>query len=875
MKSETYLAHTVNADDDHPARQQLLCDHLRESADLAQKAGQAFGLPTACYLAGLLHDAGKYTAEFQDYLIRATNGDPTVHRGQVTHSTAGAWLIWQLGQSDPDQLQKVSELIANAIMSHHARSPKDFIDPLTPASPTSFPERLLLTSENNPAEERAELESVAQRVYDNICSRNALLDLLKTAAHELVLATEDAADQDIYFQQMVIFSALIDADRTNTMLFEMDKTKIGPDNKAVLRQVQAAFENHLTVLQHGSESKTPINQLRAHLSQESVDFATKPTGIYRLCIPTGGGKTFCSMRFALEHARLNHKDKVIFIEPYTTIIEQNAQVFRDILTQSEQPELADLVVEHHSNLVPDEKSADGESDNQTNADIIAAQARAERTQLIRDNWSGPILFTTSVAFLNAIFGSGTKNTRHFHNLANAVIIFDEIQALPVKTLQLFTAAINYLVNYANTTSVLCTATQPALDELPNTPDFNQTPEIIPDYREMEPQFTRVTIHDQSRMGNDYETTDIADFVDDLLTGTATLAAHNNVLVILNTKRSVQSVFVELKERHPDSANTLIYHLSTNMCPQHRLDLLNGTKKPDIATTNSGDDETNSLQPDSIGIKEKLKSNPKGQKIIVVTTPLIEAGVDISFEAVVRSMIGIASIVQAAGRCNRNGEKTQGDVYLINPSDKLEHITEQQMPELGCGRTVAASLLRAKVAKRGKSPNVLLTTDFQHLFFERFYRRLSKKTDKNYTAYRVKDSTHNLFGLLANRESFQPPLKVMLKDTICPQYIANNFEMIDTFATDSIIIPYNSEAQAIISTLIGENRPDYETLRNLLQRVQRYTVKVSPYILKSLVDNKQALPIIDFNLFYLSAAIKNYDADYGLKLDATELNDFIF
>jgi len=295
-------------------------------------------------------------------------------------------------------------------------------------------------------------------------------------------------------------------------------------------------------------------------------------------------------------------DRVFYIVPYITIIDQNADKVRDILERANERDK--VVLEHHSNLTPEQET--------------------HRHNLLAENWDSPIVFTTQVQFLETLFGSGTRDARRMQQLANSVIIFDEVQTIPIKITHLFTTALRFLVHDCGATVVLCTATQPPFDNLENTyRELKITPEqhIIQNEPELFKQLKRVEVHDE-RKPSGLTNAEIADLVE------CALQEKGSVLIVVNTRASAQALYKEIKGRQLCAAT---YHLSTNMCPAHRMDVLENKIKP------------------------KLKAN---EPVICVSTQLIEAGVDIDFGAVIRALAGLDSIAQSAGRCNRHGMREE-------------------------------------------------------------------------------------------------------------------------------------------------------------------------------------------------------------------------
>ena len=311
--------------------------------------------------------------------------------------------------------------------------------------------------------------------------------------------------------------------------------------------------------------------------------------------------------------------------PYTTIIDQNAKVVRSILENNEQQPVTSgklIVLEHHSNLTPERDTW--------------------QSKLLSENWDAPIVYTTVVQFLETLFAAGTRGTRRMHHLANTVIIFDEIQSIPIRTVHLFNNAINFLVKQCKSTVVFCTATQPLLNEVDvrkGAVELSVNHQIMPDISKLFKDLQRVEVDDKRKTGG---------WSEDDVTNEAQHELENtgSVLIIVNTKTQAREIYKRCKQITGE-----IIHLSTSMCPAHRMDALDK-------------------------VKECLNlDNPK--PVVCVSTQLIEAGVDVDFGSVIRYLAGLDSIAQAAGRCNRNGLRQTGRVIVVNPAnenlDKLPDI----------------------------------------------------------------------------------------------------------------------------------------------------------------------------------------------------------
>ncbi len=639
LSNERVFAH--NSPD---GRKQLLSEHLLQVSRRSRQLAAKLNLPHAGELIGLLHDLGKATVTFQDYLLsydKTTDIEPQDElRGKIDHSTAGAQIIGrELAAGKKDRLaQELASLLASPIMSHHS----GLIDCVAPNGEDRFARRMKKRDEETRAGEA--WRTVDREVRDRaeaLLHEPAMREELRRAAKRALHGEGNQESVDRHYQQLglmvrLLFSCLIDADRTDTADFERP-------GSVTLRQ-KAPFADWGALL-GGLEqtlAKMPIegevNRIRRDVSEACARAAMRSSGTYRLTVPTGGGKTLAALRFALRHAEsrangLAPVEHVLFVSPYISIVEQNAAVVRQILEpQGMSP--GSVVLEHHSNLGVDETPGGREN---------------WRRKVLTENWDAPVVFTTMAQLLESLFGGGTRAVRRLHAMARAVIVFDEAQTLPVKLLHLFNNAMNYLARECGTTVLLCTATQPRLHDLAAergalrlAPDA----EVIDDVAGLFRSLRRYTVVDDTERPGGWTQANVAE------AACAMAQERGSCLVVLNTKKDVREVFQQCREKLPGA---LCVHLSTAMCPAHRA---------------------RSLQ----GLKEHLVTQTAGKNtapILCVSTNLIEAGVDIDFATVVRDLAGLDSLAQAAGRCNRHGRRPQGGrvllVRLPDPPAQLEDV----------------------------------------------------------------------------------------------------------------------------------------------------------------------------------------------------------
>lgn len=451
MDSPRFIAHHKQGESS-----QSLEAHLSNVAQIAKLLGKKVGLEVSGEVIGLLHDLGKYSAEFQNYLRSAVGlinqdeddyVDASGLKGKIDHSTAGAQYIWN-NLADKGALEmRIAQVLALCIASHHS----GLIDCLDPDGDDTFGKRI------RKAQQKTHLDEVCAKADADILNhgsslltdarlvaemRNVIRNILTTNPETFSpRKIRRNAQKQIGLAVRMLFSCLIDADRIDTANFEHKRIRqYRPNgNYVTWPMLISRLECKLSSM----SPARPIDELRNAISQDCHDAAERPRGTYTLTVPTGGGKTLASLRFALHHAQRRELDRIIYVIPFTSIIDQNAQVVREILEPADMPEdQGKVVLEHHASITPEQQTW--------------------REKILCENWDAPVVYTTMVQFLESLFGAGTRGARRMHQLANAVLIFDEIQTLPIKCTHLFNNAINFLVEQCNSTVVLCTATQPLL-----------------------------------------------------------------------------------------------------------------------------------------------------------------------------------------------------------------------------------------------------------------------------------------------------------------------------------------------------------------------------------------------------------------------------
>jgi len=555
---------------------------------------------------------------------------------------------------------------------------------------------------------------------------------------------------------------------------------------------EQSYNTLMEAIARWEQSNDPINVLRNKMSKGCDLYGEKSSSTYQLTVPTGGGKTIASLRYALKHAIVHKKSRIIYVVPYTTILEQNAQAVREKIKQPT------AVLEHHANVIDDQKLDDG-------MDYYDSKYH-KQLQLGRDNWDYPIIFTTMVQFLDAFYQKGTRKSRRLHNLTNSVIIFDEVQSVPYQHKGLFNASINFLQKIGNSSIVLCTATQPALNKENPKVILDEKPEIVSDLNKVVTAFKRVEFYNLLEPAG-WDAERIGEFAKEIL------QKKDSLLIILNTKTAVRKLYELMQE----SVEHTIVHLSTSMCPAHRKKSLNN-------------------------IKEKLGK----EKIICISTQLIEAGVDISFESVIRSLAGLDSIAQAAGRCNRNKEADIGDVYIIRAQD--ENLSK--LPEIRIGGEVTENY----ILSRSPYADNLLAPETIERYFEYFGAQAEREIR---TAPKKFD--HPLYHLLDGTvpKSRRPKTKSlgMFKT------LERHFEAIES-PTSSVIVPYNAGEEIIAE--LSERIDDFRIFNQLMKLAQQYTVNLYDHELQALGSEGLIETVYDGSIYCLKE--KAYDKDFGVTIE---------
>ena len=798
---------------------QSICTHLIETSGIAKNLANKLELESAGELLGLMHDFGKYSQKFQDYIKAVTGINPDIdvedvlpNGKKIDHSTAGAqWVYRELRKFGAAQGigELFGQMLGLCIASHHGEGLIDCLDGEGNAVWKKRFEKEDELTHLAECEQNAD-EAVKQKARE-LAGENLIRSLLNAVKPIISDPTINEKTKEFYLGCLTrfLFSCLIDADRINSSDFEREAQKEvrrlteKPDWQSAIDKLEGKLA--------GFENRYPIDEIRRKISDGCLKRASDSQGIYTLTVPTGGGKTLASLRYALHHTQKHHLDRIIYIIPYTSIIDQNAQVVREILGE-------DWVLEHHSNLEPEKQSW--------------------QDKLLSENWDKPIVFTTMVQFLDAWFGGGTRGARHIHPMTNAVLIFDEIQTLPVKCVHLFCNVLNWLTAFGKSTAILCTATQPLLgeSELRNFPEekretiaargllrLPENAEIMGEHQDLDILFnelSRVEIQFNEKSGG-WNVQEAGAFL------LEQFQTAPSCLFIVNTKKWAQELYQYCKAQNVPSE--ALFHLSTNQCAAHRK-----------------------------AIFDTIKACLKNQEpVICISTQLIEAGVDISMACVIRALGGLDSIAQAAGRCNRHGEKGgKGQVWVLNLQ---EQDFTRVLPDIQAGKINAGRVFRDFAGQ-----DILQPAAMQRYFQYYFYQRSDEM------AYSVKnsatgslldwlsDNALNPYGEKNNKRN--KPLPLLMQSF---KSAGRAFQAIDA-PTYAVVVPYGEGAE-LIAKLCGGWNP--QEMHRTLQKARRYSVNIFPNVWDKLQkENALHETIGGSGIYYLDE--RYYNKEFGLSLYET-------
>lgn len=777
---------------------QTVEEHCHGVAEIAAELLRDIGLEKTAYLGGMVHDLGKFSENFKNYIEKAADGEK-VQRGSVNHTFAGVRFL--LEKHSDEQLSGFSdivlEILAYAVGAHHG-----LFDCVDDNNNNGFTKRM--------QKEGIDYLNAAQEFLKICCSKQDIEDLLKQSEKEFlpvfneIEKLADNADAKIQNTQItfyigflarLILSAIIEADRSDTAQF------MNVYSEKTVKNISEIWINCIKNVEQKLSTMPldkPINKTRAQISALCAEAGNLESGIYRLNLPTGAGKTLTSLRYALHHALKHNKKRIIFTMPLLSIIEQNAGIIHDYIGNEE------LILEHHSNIV--------ETDENDELD---------KRELLVESWDVPIIITTMVQMLNTLFAGKTANIRRMQALCNSIIVIDEVQTVPDKMLSLFNLALNFLAKICNATIILCSATQPCFEKT-MYPLVKSVKDLITLTKEQETVFKRVRLEYKGEM----DCEELADFAADIL------EENNSLLLVCNTKNEAAVMFNLLCSKIKD---VKAFHISAGMCTAHRKETIKE-------------------------MQEALEN--KQQKILCVSTQVIEAGVDVSFARVIRLLAGMDNIVQATGRENRNREFDRlAPGYIV----RLKGEFLKGLSEIEDAKNAAADLL----VKYKNNPQIYDDDLMSAKAVNEYYKSLYENVKSGYHDFyieSVRDSILNLMSCNENIDSGKIPEynKYFMHQAL--KTAGGLFTVFDESSID-IIVPYNRGIE-IIQEVFAVGDKDYEKLKALLKKAKLYTVSLFKYQKIKLEEQGALIFVPNAGVYILQDGY--YDELTGLNVNQSEL-----
>ena len=764
-------------------KKQSLEEHSFNVANKARDDADSIDQGDMLFLLGLYHDLGKADRKFQDKLTK----NPAMH---VDHSYAGAKYLFEkikivLSEKDVDKAARLqfNDIVAYVISAHHGMF--DIFDNASDQFQYNKLRNRIVKKmsgyhfDSDVKHYSAFLESKLKSYgYQNL--GDLILKAFKN--YQQAIANLDYRDssEEAYYQSCLVrlyLSLLKNADILDTInaygvlvepLKQEEKNKL---NKSYLEAIEKKYRSF-------AHATTKLNIIRTQISERVKNRGENDSiGIYRLDLPTGAGKTNLSMRYAFHQLIHQQKSRFFYITPFLSVLEQNAAEIRKITGEVG-------VLEHHSNVI---RQADDNDEKET-----------LMSEYLIDSWDSQIVLTSMVQFFQTLFKTKSSNLRRFSSLVDSVLILDEVQSLPIEVTTLFNLTMNFLTKVMNTTIILCTATQPAYDSTAIQHRISyggkngEEADIVYLSQEEKEVFSRTELRKFDENNQKSKLSDLVSFV---------LEKDESTLAIFNTKKTVDRFYSMLEGK----TDRPIYQLSTNMCAQHRLDIISE-------------------------IKQQLRD---GLPIICVSTQLIEAGVDVDFDRVIRSYAGIDSIVQASGRCNREGKRDKGQVTLINLTNEEENIS--RLKEIKAKKDATEYILH-------HIPSPIEISALNRDFFEYYYANNQDSMD-----YPLEHDGESVYDYLSDnsyqyRKKFKGKLKQAFKTAGLKMNLINN----DTIG---VLVPYGDAAKKllILEELCESDYPsqeDYQAIKTLLRELQAYTVNV-----------REHDPILEATKLYLNGQIR--------------------
>ena len=820
--------------EDGKNRKESVAEHTEKTVVLCGEKGARCGLSQVMKLCAVFHDMGKNKQAFQDYIC-ADQRTRQKLRGSVAHASTGAKYIYDKHHVSQNPVGIMVEMITYAVAAHHGvfdcvNGPVQKTDLLA--------KKLGNVDDYDEACRNAEKDYLGrydlEQMFDGasaefqavwgklgrVCQKTAGLIQMKKETggvdaedkRKVVRRLGECKFFLLACLQRLILSMLIDSDweATSDFMKQADTLSKCSDSskEQIFEEALIQFDGYMRKKREDvrkrqlTEKEKEILDARNLLQDECRRFAAHSAGIYCLPIPTGGGKTLSGLAYALEYSKRHPEtERVIYVSPYISITEQNAGVFRDAVGHPQ------WILEHHSSVI-----RTGEESGE--------DYRSEKSTRFEMNWEEPFICTTFVQFMNTLFSDKSECIRRMHRLVNAVVIIDEVQSMPTKCIHTFNTMINFLNAVCNTDVILCTATQPALQETDYPICYSEPKSMIENAESWFHKFERVRI-ELPQTGRKYTIESLADEI------VGRTAEYHSILTVLNTKSAVRKLYDRLKEQGIPAV-----YLTTNLCAEHRSDQITMIK--------------NALD----------KKGKKDKPIVVVSTNLIEAGVDISFEHVYRSIAGLDSLAQTAGRCNRNGELKCGIIELI----ELDGENTGNMKELQQKKRVTRDVIdRYLSSQNGEQEDSLLFPEWMDEYYKEIYFYESDQMN-----FPVPGMDANLMELLSKGFGSCETERAMNQ---AYRTAGREYRVIDDDSF-GVIVPYK-KGKELIELL--QNASDMEEIKDYIRKAQRYTVNVRAGRLKDFDGLLQ--PVSDkIPGLYMAALPGTYHEDCGI---APEWEPLIF
>ena len=768
---------------------------LKEHSAAAAEYASGICIPRlrkASYFGGIIHDLGKAKEEYDEY-IQAVYEFPEKAkelRGTVNHTFAAVIWILEHGDFDDPCERIAKEILAFCVGAHHG-----LFDLLDINGKFGLQHRLEYDKS------QIHYEEAVQNFYHEVIAEHELLKLYDDAIHEVAEFIQQLIEDNrgsleyVYFDISVLcrllLSAIVYGDHRDTAEFMLQSKE--PDMPA--REWDDACDFIEEKISQFAATK-PIDIVRGNISKQCYAAATRKPGIYQLDVPTGGGKTISGLRYGVRHAQIYEKKRIIYASSHLTIIKQNADVWRKYFYNPEH------ILESHSSVVNENSRLGG--DNISIGELLA------------ESWDTSVIMTTFVQILNALFSGKMTAIGRMSALCNSVIILDEVQNLPAKFTYMFNRTVNFLKNYCNCTVVMCSATQPCFDDVKVPLHYEEEPALVSLSEQQKSVFVRTEIIDKtSPSGMSFQ--DLASFCSDII------ETSSSLLAICNTRNQAKALY----DIVANTAAANVMHISNNMCKEH----------------------VNAVLEQAINCLHELIAGRSSEKLLLVSTQIPEAGVEISFENTVRALAGLDNIIQSDGRCNRSNEYNLGHTYIINFNQNAEK--SQYLPDIYAKQSAMYAVLRNE--QYAHDLRAQGTIDY---YYSCFFQNV-----KNELGFRHGETT--LFQLLNNERTIPNDEY----DLCIPfQEVSESCEVIegDTF---NIIVPYGKhigQYKALKSTL--EKHPDnIGLIHRLLKELKHNVVSVYENQMQNLIDSGHVHSYMDGTICLLDANV--YSDKTGIMQDA--------